>query len=78
MPEEQYPSVSQYITQIDNKDTWLLETYAYSLTPLIAFYLSYMPFIEIVKVDGLKEALSTTSADISHGQLSSIDNVSSL
>lgn len=55
--EEQYPSVSQYITQIDNKDTWLLETYAYSLTPLIAFYLSYMPFIEIVKVDGLKEAL---------------------
>ena len=54
--EESYPGVAQYIKQF-NSDTWELKTFTYNLYPLMVFYLSYAPYVDIVDVKGLKEAV---------------------
>ena len=52
--EEYYPGISQYIRQYD-KNTWTLDTFTYNLYPLMVFYLSHAPYVEIVDAQGLKE-----------------------
>lgn len=54
--EEYYPGISKYIRQTNN-DTWMLETFTYNLYPLMVFYLSHAPYIDIVEAVGLKEAV---------------------
>lgn len=54
--EEQYPGITQYIKQY-NDDSWTLETYTYNLNPLMSFYLSHAPYVEIIAAEGLKEAV---------------------
>ncbi len=55
--EEYYPGISQYIRQYD-KNTWTLDTFTYNLYPLMVFYLSHAPYVEIVDAQGLKEGIS--------------------
>lgn len=54
--EELYPGMSRYIKQ-DNAETWTLETFTYNLRPLLAFYLSHAPYVEIVEAKGLMDAV---------------------
>lgn len=52
--EEFYPKTKNCIRQIKN-DTWRLEVDAYTLNPIVAFYISHAQHIEIVDGEELKE-----------------------
>ena len=54
--EELYPDLSSCIKPYDSS-TWTLQTFTYNLYPLTMFYLSHAPYVEIVNVAGLKEAV---------------------
>ena len=54
--EELYPDLSSCIKPYDSS-TWTLQTFTYNLYPLTRFYLSHAPYVEIVNVAGLKEAV---------------------
>lgn len=54
--EELYPDLSSCIKPYGSS-TWTLQTFTYNLYPLTMFYLSHAPYVEIVNVAGLKEAV---------------------
>ena len=53
--EETYPGIAQFIRQ-DSNESWTLDTFTYSLTPLMTFYLSHAEHIDIIDAKGLREA----------------------
>ena len=53
--EEYFPGITPYIKQLTG-NTWMLNTFTYNINPIMMFYLSHAPYIEIVEAKGLKEA----------------------